>query len=185
MKIDLVAKGIELTENLKSYIESKLEGFERHLKEVGEGEVDVVVTLTVEKHRNRNRVDIDVYLKTPGGGSLHAWEESNDIYKSLEFAIDDIERQLNRLKERRLEQRRLIQREKAKTQTEELAPASVAERERIIEEKLPVAKPMSVEDASIILVSEGRYFFPFRNSETGEINVIYRKKNGGYGLITP
>ena len=102
MQIEFKSKGIEISEDLKNYTEHKLSAFGSHLKEVGEGEVEVIVTFTVEKHRQRNRVDIDVYLKTPGGGTLHAWEESNDLYISLEFAIDDIERQLNRLKERRI-----------------------------------------------------------------------------------
>jgi len=185
MKIDLVAKGMELTDHLKSYVERKFEPFRRHLKEVGEGGVDIVVTFTVEKRGSRNRVDIDVYLKIPGGGELHAWEESDDCYKSLEFAIDDVERQLNRLKDRRLEQRRERQREKAKSQNEAHNPPNTEEPEKFVEERLPIMKPMSVEDASIILVSEGRYFFPFRNSASGEVNVIYRKKNGSYGLISP
>src|SRR3990172_1068276 len=78
MKIEFIGKGIDISYDLKSYVEHKLFTFERHLKEVGEGEVEVVVTFTVEKHRHRHRVDIDVYLKTPGGGTLHAWEERKD-----------------------------------------------------------------------------------------------------------
>lgn len=185
MNIDMVAKGMELSDDLKSYVNHKLVGFERHLKEVGEGEVDVVITFTVEKHGSRHRVDINVYLKTPGGGSLHAWEESNDTYKSLEFAIDDVERQLNRLKERRLEQRRERQRAKQRNQTTGIPSAERDDMEGVIEEKLPVMKPMTVEDASVILLSEERFFFPFRNATTGEINVIYRKTNGSFGLIAP
>ncbi len=188
MKLDLVAKGMEVSDQLREYVEHKLRGFDRHLKEVGEGEVNVVVTFTVEQHRSRQRVDIDVYLKTPGGGALHAWEESNDIYKSLEFAIDDIERQLNRLKERRLEQRRQIQRHKVREKgggDSYSSDGDEAERELYVMEELPVKKPMSLEDASVILESEGRYFLPFINAATGELNVIYRKKNGNYGVIAP
>ena len=181
MKIEFIGKGIDISEDLKSYVEHKLFTFERHLKEVGEGEVEVVVTFTVEKHRHRHRVDIDVYLKTPGGGTLHAWEESKDILMSLEFALDDIERQLNRLKERRIEQRKEIAREKAKTHTEEL-PSSILD--LIAEEKFPIAKPLNVEEALMVLQDEGRFFLPFRNAESGEVNIIYRKKSRKYGLIS-
>lgn len=184
MKLDLVGKGIKVSDDIRSFVDHKLASFERRVNEIGEGEVDVVITFNVEKTGNRNRVDIDVYLKTRGGGALHAWEESEDIYKSLEFAADDVSRQLDRLKERRLETRKEIQREKEKSRLDVALP-TLMEREQIIEETLPIRKPMSVEDASIILINEGRFFFPFRNAENDEINVIYRKTNGSYGLILP
>ncbi|HEX3033745.1 MAG TPA: ribosome-associated translation inhibitor RaiA [Thermodesulfobacteriota bacterium] len=182
MKIEFVGKGIELSENLKSYVEHRFSTFERHLKEVGEGEVEVIVTLTHEKHRERHRVDIDVYLKTPGGGVLHAWEESNDTHISLEYALDDIERQLNRLKERRLEHRKEAAREKAKGITEEV---SLSPLDLVVEEKLSIIKPLTVEEALMVLQDEERFFLPFRNAKTDEINVVYRKKTGTYGLVVP
>ncbi|KAB2832402.1 MAG: ribosome-associated translation inhibitor RaiA [Candidatus Dadabacteria bacterium] len=149
---------------------------------MGEGEVEAVVTFTVEKHRERHRVDIDLYLKTPGGGALHAWEESNDTFMSLEFALDDIDKQLNRLKDRRIEVRKEIAREKAKHRNEEV-PAP--EREPVASEKPPIAKPLSVEEALMILQDEDRFFLVFRNKDTGELNVVYRKKSGKYGLVAP
>lgn len=182
MNIEFVGKGIDISEDLKSYVEHKLSTFERHLKEVGEGEVDVIVTFTVEKHRQRHRADIDVYLKTAGGGTLHAWEESNDVYMSLEFALDDIERQLNRLKERRLEQRKETAREKAKSHEEGVPSYPL---DLVVVEKIPIDKPLSVEEALMVLQDEGRFFLPFRNAETGEIGIVYRKKNGKYGLVSP
>ncbi len=181
MNIEFIGKGIDISEDLKSYVEHKLSTFKRHLREVGEGEVEVVVTFTVEKHRQRHRVDIDVYLKTPRGGTLHAWEESNDTYMSLEFVLDDIERQLNRLKERRLERRKESAREKAKSHFEGVPITSP----QLIEEKLTIAKPITVEEALMTLQDERMFFLAFRNAATGEINVIYRKKGGNYGLVSP
>ena len=182
MNIEYIGKGIDISEELKSFTEHRLSKFERHLKEVGEGEVEVIVTLSVEKHRQRHRADIDVYLKTPGGGALHAWEESNDIYISLQFVLDDIEKQLDRLKERRLEVRKEIAREKAKSRREEI---SVSPEELISVENLSIAKPISPEEAVMILQDEHRFFLVFRNSDTNDINVIYRKKSGKYGLVSP
>jgi putative sigma-54 modulation protein len=184
MKIEFIGKGIDISDEIKSYVEHKFSTFERHLKEAGEGEVEVIVTFTVEKHRQRHRVDIDVYLKTPGGGALHAWEESNDIYMSLEFALEDIERQLHRLKERRLEQRKEIAREKEKEKSlSQESPTTPLD--LVVEEKLPVDKPLNVEEALYVLQDEGRFFLPFVNAETGQINIVYRKKSGKYGLISP
>ena len=182
MKIEFIGKGIEVSEDLKSVAEHRLSTFERHLKEMGEGEVEAIVTFTVEKHRERHRVDLDVYLKTPGGGALHAWEESNDSFMSLEFALDDIDKQLNTLKDRRIEVRKEIAREKAKHRNEEPA---IPEEELITEERLPIVKPLTVEEALMVLQDQDRFFLVFRNEETNVINVIYRKKSGKYGLVTP
>jgi ribosome hibernation promoting factor len=180
MKIEFIGKGIDLSEDLKTLAEHRLLKLESHLKEVGEGEVEVIVTFNVQKHRKRERVDIDVYLKTPGGGALHAWEESNDIFMSLEFALDDIDKQLNRLKERRIEVRKEIAREKAKSREE--IPPSLSE--ILVEEKLSIAKPLNVEEALMILQDEGRFFLVFNNADSGQLAAIYRKKNGKYGLIS-
>jgi putative sigma-54 modulation protein len=180
MNLEFIGKGIDLSDDLKSYTEHQVEKFERHLKEVGEGEVEVIVTFNVQKHRKRHRVDIDVYLKTPGGGAFHAWEESNDIFMSLEFALDDIDKQLNRLKERRIEVRKEVAREKAKSR-EEISPSLT---EILVEEKLSIAKPLSVEEALMILQDEGRFFLVFNNADSGQLAAIYRKKNGKYGLIS-
>jgi putative sigma-54 modulation protein len=182
MKIELIGKGIEISEDIRSFTEHGLSKLERHLKEMGEGEVEAVVTFTVEKHRERHRVDIDLYLKTPGGGALHAWEESNDTFMSLEFTLDDIDKQLNRLKERRIEVRKDIAREKAKRRNEE---PPVREAGLVSDEKLSLEKPLTQEEALMSLQDEGRFFLVFRNKDSGDLNVIYRKKSGKYGLITP
>jgi len=180
MKIELIGKGIEISEDIRSYTEHGLSKLKRHVKEMGE--VEAVVTFTVEKHRERHRVDIDLYLKTPGGGALHAWEESNDTFMSLEFTLDDIDKQLNRLKERRIEIRKDIAREKAKRRNEE---PMVREAGLISEERLSVEKPLTAEEALMVLQDEDRFFLVFRNKDTGDLNVIYRKKSGKYGLVAP
>jgi putative sigma-54 modulation protein len=92
----------------------------------------VRIVYDFEKHRHRYRVDMDVYLNTPGGGVIHAWEESNDLESSIERPL-------------------------------------------IVVEPLPSEKPMTVEDARL-LEETGAFFLPFINSETGEVNVIYGKK---------
>lgn len=182
MKMELIGKGIEISDDLRSMTEHGLSKLKRHLKEMGEGEVEAVVTFTVEKHRERHRVDIDLYLKTPGGGALHAWEESNDTFMSLEFTLDDIDKQLNRLKDRRIEVRKEIAREKAKRRSEKV---SLPEEETVAGEKPPIAKPLSVEEALMVLQDQDRFFLVFRNKDTDELNVVYRKKSGKYGLVAP
>lgn len=185
MQVEHVGKNIEVTDFIKAYTEHKLERLKHYLKnlDVTPDAVRVRIVYDFEKHRHRNRVDIDVYLNTPGGGVIHAWEESNDLYSAIDFVIDEVERQLVRLKQRRIEAaRREARLEKMKEHT---VQESSIERPLIVVEPLPSEKPMTVEDARLLLEETGAFFLPFINSETGEVNVIYRKKAGNYGLITP
>ncbi len=186
MKIEHIGKNIEVTDFIRDYTEHKLERLKPYLKDVdvSEDSVLVKVTYTFEQHRHRNRVDIDIYFNTPGGGVIHAWEESNDLYSAIDFVIDEVERQLVRLKSRRLEERRRLAKLKELERTAVREQPSI-ERPLIVEEPLPIEKPMTVDDARMLLEEMGAFFLPFRNAETGEINVIYRKKAGNYGLISP
>jgi len=185
MRVEHIGKNLELTDFIKSYTEHKLERLKPYIKEidVADDSVQVRVVYTFEKHRHRNRVDMDIYFNTPGGGVIHAWEESNDLYSAIDFVIDEVERQLVRLKSRRKEEARRIARAE-KMKQYEVKEESI-ERPLIVQEPMPLEKPLSVEDAMMILEEMGAFFLPFRNAETGEINVIYRKKAGNYGLITP
>lgn len=182
MKLEFIGKGIQVSEETKSYIEHKTTGLEKHLSETEKGEVEVVVTLAYHKHRQRHRADIDVYMKTPGGGTLHAWEESNEMYLSLDMVIDDIEKQLDRLNEKRQETKKNIAREKAKSRLADVKPPKVTD--LVTDEKIAVVKPITVEEAIIMLNDENRFFLAFRNADTENLNVIYRKNNGQYGLIS-
>jgi putative sigma-54 modulation protein len=186
MKIEHVGKNIQVTDFIRDYTEHKLERLKPYLKEVdvAEDSVQVRVTYDFEKHRHRNRVDIDIYFNTPGGGVIHAWEESNDLYTAIDFVVDEVERQLVRLKARRVEERRRLAKLKEKQLREGETEESI-ERALIVLEPLPIEKPMTVDDARLLLEEMGAFFLPFRNAETGEINVIYRKKAGNYGLIAP
>ncbi|GAB6072836.1 ribosome-associated translation inhibitor RaiA [Venenivibrio stagnispumantis] len=183
MQIEHVGKNIDVTDFIKAYTEHRLERIKRYIKDldVSEDSVRVRVVYDFEKHRHRNRVDIDIYFNTPGGGVIHAWEESNDLYSAIDFAMDEVERQLIRLKSRRVEEKRRAA--KLESLKEHTAETPSIERPLITLEPLPVEKPMTVEDARLLLEEMGTFFLPFRNAETGEINVIYRKKAGNYGLI--
>ncbi|MEZ0324234.1 MAG: ribosome-associated translation inhibitor RaiA [Hydrogenothermaceae bacterium] len=185
MQIEHVARNFELSEFIKNYAEHKLERLKHYLRELdtAEDSVRVRVVYDYEKHRHRYRVDIDVYFNIPGGGVIHAWEESNDLYSAIDFVIDEVERQFIRLKSRRIEERR--RQAKLESLKEQTTVESSIQRPLITLEPLPVDKPITVEDARIMLEEMGAFFLPFINSETGQVNVIYRKKGGNYGLIAP
>ncbi|MCS6875225.1 MAG: ribosome-associated translation inhibitor RaiA [Aquificaceae bacterium] len=193
MNIEFIGKGIEWTESMKAFVEGKLERFNRYLREAEEDQVEIVVTMSTPKAKQKDfaadsrptlyRVDIDVYLKTWGGGALHAWDEDIDPFSALDRVMDEIERQLIKLKQRRHELRRRGHKIKEELIMEEIRPHEERERPLIVEEELVVEKPMSVEDAVFELQHSGIYFLPFIDVETGTLKIAYRKRGGNYGIL--
>lgn len=193
MNVEFRGVDIQISDAMKAFIESKLRRFERYLREAGEDQVEVVVSVSSVRSRSRDyagdsrptlyRVDMHMYLKTLPHGSIHAWEEDTDVFTALDQVLDEIERQLIKLKQRRLE----LRRESAKIKEKMHSPETIAPEEKekplIVEEDLAVEKPMSVEDAIVELEETGAMFIPFVDIETGHLRILYRKKGGNFGLI--
>lgn len=193
MNVEFIGKSIEWTDSMKAFVEGKLERFTRFLKEAEEDQVEVVVTLSTSRAKQKDfagdsrptlyRVDVDIYLKTWGGGALHAWDEDIDPFSALDRVMDEIERQLIKLKQRRLELRRKGHKIKEEMIMEEILPHEEREKPLIIEEELVIEKPMSVEDAIFELQDSGVYFLPFVDISTGTLKIAYRKRGGNFGVI--
>ena len=193
MDVEFIGKSIEWTDSMKAFVEGKLERFTRFLKEAEEDQVEVVVTLSTSRAKQKDfagdsrptlyRVDVDIYLKTWGGGALHAWDEDIDPFSALDRVMDEIERQLIKLKQRRHELRRKGHKIKEEILKEEILPHEEREKPLIIEEELVIEKPMSVEDAIFELQSSGIYFLPFVDIDTGTLKIAYRKRGGNFGVI--
>lgn len=193
MNVEFIGKGIEWTDSMKAFVESKLERFQKFLKEAEEDQVEVVVTLSTTRSKQKDfagesrptlyRVDIDIYLKTWGGGALHAWEEDIDPFSALDRVMDEIERQLIKLKQRRHELRRRAHKIKEELIMEEIRPKEEREKPLVVEEELVIEKPMSVEDAIFELQEMGVYFLPFVDVHDGMLKIAYRKRGGNFGVI--
>ncbi len=193
MNIEFIGKGITWTDAMKSFVESKLERFTRFLKEAEEDQVEIVVTISSSRAKQKDvptdsrptyyRVDIDIYLKTWGGGTVHAWDEDIDAFSALDKVLDEVERQIIKLKQRRLELRRIGAKEKEKQHMAQVFPTEERERPLVVEEELILEKPMSLEDALLELQTSGIYFLPFLDANTGTLRIIYRKRGGNFGVI--
>ncbi|MDQ7038460.1 MAG: ribosome-associated translation inhibitor RaiA [Aquificota bacterium] len=193
MNVEFRGVDIQISDAMKAFIEGKLRRFERYLKEAGEDQVEVIVSVSSVRSRSKDfagdsrptlyRVDMHMYLKTLPHGSIHAWEEDADVFTALDQVLDEIERQLIKLKQRRLELRRESAKVKEKLQSPKTLPPEERERPLVVEEDLAVEKPMSVEDAIVELEETGAMFIPFVDIETGHLRILYRKKGGNFGLI--
>ncbi len=167
-------------EDLKKYISKKIKKLERYTRSK-RNSWEVKAILTVEKFRNRAEILIN------SGGSLKstASVEAEDMYSAIDEAIDSTIKQLKRQTEKRIKTKRGIgAKPTPQIESQALTPA-IEEGIQNIEFEMAPSKPMSVEEAILQLKISDKDFLMFQNSETGEVNVVYKKKGNSIGLIAP
>ena len=173
MKFIIVGRNIEVTPALRSTVEEKIGKLERYFTD----STEVHVTLSTEK--NRQKIEITIPMK---GSIIRAEEVSSDMYVSIDLVEEVIERQLRKYKNK------LIDKEQnAVHLNQEFIDEDAYEEEeiQIIRSKKFAMKPMDPEEACVQMELLGHNFFVFRNSETEEVNVVYKRKGNTYGLIEP
>ena len=173
MNLVISGKNLDITEGLRSAIEEKIGKLERYFTDTTE----VHVTLSTEK--NRQKIEITIPMK---GSIIRAEEVSSDMYVSIDLVEEVIERQLRKYKNK------LIDKEQnAAHLSQSFIEADDFEDEdiQIIRSKKFAMKPMDPEEACVQMELIGHNFFVFRNCETDEVNVVYKRKGNTYGLIEP
>lgn len=186
MQINHTFRNIDSSNALKAYAQEKVERVNKYLDRASEAHV----VYTVE--RENQVCDITVHA---GTFWLRGREKTSDMYASVDAAMDKIERQLKRYKEklkfhRHGEHHHLHELEKFKVKHEVIAvdsPETPAIPEptgpRVIKTNEFLAKPMTVEEAVMQMDLMNNDFLVFTHSVTREVNVVYRRKDGHYGLI--
>ena len=178
MQVTTTFRHMEPSDPLKTYAEEKLERVKKYIDEP----IVAQVFLTVEKIRHSAEVTL-----TAKGITMKAAEETNDMYAAVDAVVDKIERQLRRYKER------IKDHKPSSDDRERLVQKSIVEAESIELRKEPVIirtktfsiKPMSVEEAVMQMDLLHKDFLVFTDAATENINVIYRRKDGNFGLIEP
>ena len=173
MKFVYTSKDMAVTESLKARVEKKLGKLERYFRD----EVEATIRFKVQKGA-RNIVEITV---NAGGVILRAEESSNDMYLSIDHAIDKLESQIRRHRTK-LEKR--IHAAELEPAYEE-APVYEEATYDVVRTKKFAVKPMSVEDAIAQMELLGHDFFLFLNEEVNVMCVLYRRNDGTYGLLQP
>lgn len=178
MQTTVTFKKIEPTDALKSYVQKKLDRFDKMLDSPGEAHV----VLSVEKIRHIAEVTL-----TCDRLNIHAKEHSESMYSSIDALMDKIKAQIKKHKEK-------VKRHMSgdKTSLNDLQrpplkagePAAFDPISQIVVEPID-DKPMDVEDAVIELNSGKKTFFVFNNARTEQLNVLYKHNNGKLGLIQP
>ena len=173
MKFIISGKNIEVTDGLKTAIQDKLGKLERYFTP----DTEVHVTLSVEKERQQIEVTIPVK-----GNIIRSEQVSSDMYVSIDLVEEVIERQLRKYKTKIINK----QQEAGNFQKTFIEDDFMEDEDvKIIRTKRFGIKPMYPEDACVQMELLGHNFCVFRNAETDEVNVVYKRKGNTYGLIEP
>ena len=177
MKIIFKGKHIEVTDAMRNYIEKRLSKIERHFDHI----LEVIVTLSVEK----NRQIVEATLQA-SRALIRAEEETDDMYTSIDKVADKLERQIQKYKEKYFQkphpgsERKGLVNEGVNVEDSESDGVA-----KIVRTKRFAIKPMSVEEAAMQMDLLGHNFFVFANDNTNKVNVLYKRKDGNFGLIEP
>lgn len=173
MKFIIIGKNIDVTEGLKTAVQDKIGKLEKYFTE----ETEVHVTLSVEK--DRQKIEVTIPVK---GSIIRAEEVSNDMYVSVDLVEEIIERQLRKYKNKIIESKQAAAEFNRNYVEEDYEDEPEI---KIVRSKKFGIKPMDPEEACIQMELLGHNFYVFSNAQTDEVNVVYRRKNGTYGLIEP
>ena len=173
MRYIMYGKNIEVTEGLRSAVEDKFGKLARYFTE----DTEIHVTFSVEKELQK--IEVTIPMK---GNIVRAEEESVDMYASIDMVEDTIERQLRKFKNKLVDQK-----QNAMSLAQAFLEEEPADEDdvKIVRTKRFAVKPMDVEEACVQMELLGHNFFVFRNAETDEVNVVYKRKGNTYGLIEP
>lgn len=172
MRYIISGKNIDVTEGLKEAVYEKIGKLEKYFNP----DTEVTVTLSVEK--TRQKIEVTIPVK---GSIIRAEQVSDDMYVSIDLVEDIIERQMRKYKTK------LANKMYA---TSSFQPAYLEEdvedeQIKIVRTKRFAMKPMDIEEACVQMELLGHSFFVFRNADTDEVNVVYKRKGNTYGLIEP
>jgi putative sigma-54 modulation protein len=183
-----------VTDALREYVTAKLAKLPRHFDHIQ----DAQVVFSVSRNRSVGRAQVVEVTVWCDGLVLRAEEYSDDMYASIDRAVEKLERQIEKYRSRIIEKRRLD--ESRRRRRDHLsaeaalragpgAPAEPAspppEALRVVRTKRFTMKPMTADEAVLQMELLGHAFFVFRNAATQQVNVLYKRREGDYGLIEP
>lgn len=171
----LIGRNLEITDPMRQYAQEKLEKLDRFSDQIVDGKVVMSYASNGSTQGAPAKVEVQINVH---GGMLRAEESGVDTYAAIDLVLDKLERQLKRYKNRALAKRN-------ETPPEPLPEEPEVREPEIARVKRHVMRPMSPEDAAIQMEDLGHNFFVFCNMESNDINVIYLRDDGDYGLIEP
>lgn len=177
MQINVAFRHTEPSDALKTYAEDKVSRIKKYLEEP----IEAHVVLQVEKFRHIADVTVE-----SNGVRINAREETEDMYSAIDMVVDKLEGQVKKYKEKLRNRKPSASERTQKLMMNVLEwPAEEASEPRVVTTQQLYAKPMDVDEAVMQLNLSNGDFLVFTNRATMSINVLYRRKDGNYGLIEP
>ncbi|NJL86069.1 MAG: ribosome-associated translation inhibitor RaiA [Leptolyngbyaceae cyanobacterium SM1_1_3] len=190
MKLVIQGKNIEVTAAIREYVQQKIEKAVSHFQSLT-NEVDVHLSVARNPRINpRQSAEVTIYVN---GAVVRAEESSENLYASIDLVANKITRQLRKYKEKKQSKSH----PSVKPNDALVASEATTDVSQVLKNRLPelpsevvrtkyfAMPPMTVENALEQLELVDHDFYMFRNIETSEINVIYERNHGGYGLLQP
>jgi ribosomal subunit interface protein len=173
MKFEIRGDKLLITEAIKNYVEEKLSRLDKYLEKPEE----ITAKITLKARGNKQKIEVTIPINSL---TLRNEEEHNDLYAAIDIVVDKLERQ--------------VIKSKTKIQSKALKLKNVGfnfenvedekeETKKIVRRKKLDMKPMSEEEAILQMNMLNHDFFIFQDSETDYINVLYKRKDGNYGII--
>ena len=178
MNVIITGKNMEVSQQLKEYVQRKLGKLDRYLPEIDE------VRVELSEEPTKSDADRQVVQVTTRSNNtiLRAEERDADMFAAIDAVRDKLQRQMKRLKERRV---RVLERAQAAAASAEASTAMPDLGPRIVRTKRFTLAPMDDEEAIEQMELLGHDFFVFLNQDTNSINVLYRRHDGNYGVLQP
>ena len=173
MKFIIIGKNIDVTPGLREAVESKLGKLGRYFTP----NTEIHVTLSVQK--GHQKIEVTIPVK---GGLVRSEQESSDMYVSIDLVEEIIERQLKKYKNKIVDKKQAAVAFSDLFINEEYDSHDEVD---IVKVKKFAMKPMDPEEACVQMELLGHSFYVFLNSETEQVNVVYKRKGNTYGLIEP
>lgn len=174
MRYTITGRNIEVTPGLKAAIEKKIGKLEHFFTP----DTEVIAALSAQK--DRQKIEVTIPVK---GSTIRAEESSTDMYVSIDLVEEVIERQIRRYRKKLIDKKQAavsfsqaFMEEDDESQDDEI---------QIVKSKKFAIKPTVPDEACLQMEMLGHNFYVFLNADTDEVNVVYKRKNGTYGLIEP
>ena len=177
-------KHMQVTPALREYAEEKLGRIVRYFDQVH----DAQVVLSVERHEKIGKAQVVEVTVHGDGVVLRGEEASPDMYASIDLVAEKLKKQIEKYRSKFIDRRRIVE---SRKKTAQIAASRRALRRpdaretQVARVKRFAMKPMTAEDAALQMELLGHDFFVFRNAKTMEVNVVYRRTAGNYGVIEP
>ena len=175
MQTSVTFKNLDPSEHLKAYVSDKLDRFDKFLDNPAEANV----VLAVEKFRHIAEINL-----SGDKLSIIGKEETNDMYSAIDMVLDKLEKQIKKNKQK-IRERRSAAKNRNRSLLDESDQIPDDENERQVKIRNIEYKPMDIEEAVLQMDLIEDNFLVFTNARSDQINVLYRRRDGHYGLIQP